>query len=450
MQYNKKDEPYTDNDAKTSVSRRALVGTVGIASVSLAGCMNMNGGSGGNGTDGNNSGGGNETGNDTDGNTTDDGGGDGNEAASLSAVRTDYGELIDDFQDGSSWFAFDGASLTPDGEQAVVGDHSLRIENDSNPITIGRASGTGGLDLSNRYLSMAVKVETPLDGDLQLDVRETSNDHVTSTRRLPGGIDDWFRIDFGYTLGYGDIDFSNIQEIRLQVRGPDGDPVRLWIDDLRAGQARDESNVILAFYGGLESHYDTVFPILQERGWSGVAAVSMDLLNRSGRLSIDQLREMRDAGWEVCSYPQHAGNLTELSAREQRRVIENNRDYLANRGFENGSRHFFAPYNAMNTDTLDILRNTHETGFVFGACSSGVPPTGRHTISTINGSSYESSRAPILRADIHNQVVVPYFERVGGDGMSIEDFEAQLDRIETNSYGNGLVPITPSQLLDYY
>lgn len=187
---------------------------------------------------------------------------------------------------------------------------------------------------------------------------------MTSTRVLPGGIDDWFRIDFGYTLGYGDIDFSNVQEIRFQVRGPDDGPIRLWIDDLRAGPARDESNVILAFYGGLESHYNTVFPILQERGWPAVAAVSRDLLNRSGRLLMDQLREMRDAGWEVCSYPQHAGDLTELSAREQRRVIESNRDYLANREFERGSRHFFTPYNAMNTDTLEILRETHETGFV--------------------------------------------------------------------------------------
>lgn len=139
MQHNKTDEPYGDGDTKTPVSRRALLGTVGIASVSLAGCMNMNGGNGGNGTDGN------ETGNDTDGNTTDDGGGGGNEAASLSAVRTDYGELIDDFQDGGTWFTFDGseATLTPDGEQAVVGDHSLLIESDSSPVIIGRASGTG-------------------------------------------------------------------------------------------------------------------------------------------------------------------------------------------------------------------------------------------------------------------------------------------------------------------
>lgn len=112
MQHNKKDEPYGDGDTKTPVSRRALLGTIGIASVSLAGCMNMNGGNGGNGTDGN------ETGNDADGNTTDDGGGGGNEAASLSAVRTDYGELIDDSQDGGTWFTFDGS-----------GRHSPLMEN---------------------------------------------------------------------------------------------------------------------------------------------------------------------------------------------------------------------------------------------------------------------------------------------------------------------------------
>lgn len=443
MHHNKKSERYGDDDMKTPLSRRALLGTVGAATVSLAGCMN-DGTS--NNTDNNTSDGGNGTGG---GNTSDDGDGTGGND-STSAVQTDYGELIDDFQDGGNWFAFDGASLTPDEEEAVVGDHSLRIENDGSPVTIGRASGAGGLDLSNQHLSMAVKVNSPLGGRLQLDVRETSDDHVTSTRHLPPGVDDWVRIDFGYSLGFGDPDFSNIQEIRLQMVGPEDSNVQFWVDDLRAGPANDESHVILAFYGGLEDHYETVLPLLEDRGWPAVAAVSQDLLNTSGRLSMDQLREMRDAGWEVCSFPQHAGDLTQLSAEEQRRVIETNHDYLENRGFEDGSQHFFAPRNSMNTDTLNVLRETHETGFLYGGCSSGIPPTGRHTISAINGSDYESSRASILRADIHNQVVVPYFEHVGEEGMSVEDFEAQLDRIEDNSYGGGLTPITPTQLLDYY
>lgn len=440
-----------DDDGRGPFSRRTFLGTVGAASVALAGCMNggsdgngdeSNGTGNGNGNESNDTGGDNESGNESDG-------GEENES-NAAAAAIDYGELIDDFQDGGGWFAGGDVQLTPDDSEAVVGEHSLRVESESDVATIAWAAASP-LDFSDQYLSMAVKVAAPLGGRLQLGIRAPgSSDRVVSTRRLPPGIDDWFRVDFGYTRGIGNPNFERVQEVRLEMVAPDGGPIQYWVDDFRATPARDESNVIMAFYGGLESHYETVFPLLEERGWTGVAAVSQDLLNRSGRLSIDQLREMRDAGWEVCSFPQHAGRLPQLDAEEQRRVIENNRDYLANRGFEDGSRHFFAPYNTMNTDTLNVLRDTHELGFLFGGNSSGIPPTGRHTVSTINGGDYDSSRAAILRADIHNQVVVPYFEEIGEEGMAVEDFEAQLDRIEDNSYGSGLVPITPSELLEYY
>ena len=449
MHHTETSDNRSDDGTRRPFSRRTFLGTVGAASIGFAGCMDDNGNGSDNETGGNSTDNGNETGNGTDNETDRDENGDGN-GDGESPAAIDYGELIDDFEDGGSWFSIRNEQLTPDEGEAITGEHALRIESEENVSTIAWAP-SAPLDFSDRYLSMAVKVAAPLGGRLQLDVRAPgSSDRVVSTRRLPPAIDDWFRIDFGYTRGVGNPNFERVQEIRLEMVAPEDGQIQYWIDDFRATPARDESNVILAFYGGLESHYETVFPLLEERGWTGVAAVSQDLLNRSGRLSIDQLREMRDAGWEVCSFPQHAGQLPELSAEEQRRVIENNRDYLANRGFEDGSRHFFTPYNTMNTDTLNVLRDTHETAFLFGANSSGIPPTGRHTISAINGSDYDSSRAAILRADIHNQVVVPYFEHIGEEGMAVEDFEAQLDRIEQNSYGDGLVPITPSELLDYY
>lgn len=437
-----------DRRMRRLLSRRTFLGTVGASSVGLAGCMDGSGGNGnnssGNGNTSNASGGNESAGNESGGNES--GGNDtGAEAAAI-----DYGEQIDDFQDGGNWYTFGDAQITPDESDAISGEHSLRIEQESGGTAVIARAFSSAFDLSEQYVSLAVRVDAPVNGELQFEVRAPDGDNrVTSTRRLPG-VDKWFRVDFGYSLGFGSPDFTDVQEIRLAMTGSEGEPIRYWVDDMRTTPARDESNVIMAFYGGLESHYETVFPMLEERGWVGTVAVSQDLLNRSGRLSIDQLREMRDAGWDVCSFPQHAGRLPQLSAEEQRRVIENNRDYLANRGFEDGAQHFFAPHNAMNTDTLDILRDTHETGFLFGACSSGIPPTGRHTISAIQGSDYDSSYAPILRADIHNQVVVPYFERIGEDGMSLEDFEAQLDRIEDNSYGGGLQPITPTQLLEYY
>ncbi|WP_122090502.1 polysaccharide deacetylase family protein [Halalkalicoccus subterraneus] len=404
---------------------------------------NGNGNGNGNDTNGNSTGGGN--GNETDNET--DNGGEPNEAAQ--AAATEYGEVLDDFE-AINWYALRDEQISPDDNQAVTGNQSMSVQLDGNVSTVAW-SPSSTLDLTDQYLSAAVKVNSPVGGRLSLHVRAPGgDDYVTSARRLPSAVDQWFRVDFGYTVGYGGPDFSQVQELRFEMVGPEGSPVDYRIDDLRTTPAKDESNVILAFYGGLEEHYETVFPLLEERGWVGALGISQDLLNTSGRLSTEQLREMRDAGWDVCSYPMHTGDLTQYGMDEQRRIVENNRDYLANRGFEEGSQHFFTPRNRMNNDLLNVLRDTHETAYVFGACSSGIPPTGRHTISAISGSSYQSTRKPILRADIHNQVVVPYFETIGEEGMSVEEFEQQLDRIEDNSYGNGLEPITPTQLLENY
>lgn len=432
-------------DMRKSLSRRTFLGTVGVSSIALAGCMDGGNGTNGNGNndDGNTSGGNGDNGTD-DG--TDNGDGS-NETAQ--AAATEYGDVLDDFE-SVNWYALRDEQINPDDSQSVTGDQSMVVESDSNVSTVAWAPSSP-IDLTDQYLSAAVKVNSPVGGRLSLHVRAPNGDnYVTSARALPSGVDQWFRVDFGYTVGYGSPDFSQVQELRLEMVAPEDGSIEYRVDDLRTTPAQDESNIILAFYGGLEEHYETVFPMLEERGWVGTLGISQDYLNTSGRLNIEQLREMRDAGWDVCSYPMHAGDLTQLSAEEQRRVIENNRDYLANRGFEDGSQHFFTPRNRMNNDLLNVLRDTHETAYVFGACSSGIPATGRHTISAISGSSYESTRKPILRADIHNQVVVPYFEHIGEEGMSVEEFEMQLDRIEDNSYGGGLEPITPTQLLEYY
>ncbi len=428
---------------RNPLSRRTFLGTVGASSIALAGCMgNDNGTNNGNGTDD-----GNNNDSSSNGNETDDENGGSNEAAQ--AARTEYGEVLDDFE-AINWYALRDEQINPDDSQAVTGDQSMLVETGSNVSTVAW-SPSSPIDLTDQYLSAAVKVTSPVGGRLSLHVRAPNGDnYVTSARTLPSGVDEWFRVDFGYTVGYGGPDFSQVQELRLEMVAPEDGSIEYRIDDLRTTPAQDESNIILAFYGGLEEHYETVFPLLEERGWVGTLGISQDYLNTSGRLNIEQLREMRDAGWDVCSYPMHAGDLTQYGMEEQRRIVENNRDYLANRGFEDGSQHFFTPRNRMNNDLLNVLRDTHETAYVFGGCSSGIPPTGRHTISAISGSSYESTRKPILRADIHNQVVVPYFEHIGEEGMSVEEFEMQLDRIEDNSYGSGLQPITPTQLLESY
>lgn len=135
--------------------------------------------------------------------------------------------------------------------------------------------------------------------------------------------------------------------------------------------------------------------------------------------------------------------LPEMDAEQQRDVITNDRQLLEERGFPDGARHFFAPYHSIDGDTVAVLREAHPTGFLYGGSSAGVPATAPYTLPTINGNDYDSSRAVVLRANLHDQIVVLGFDEIGGDGMPVGDFEVQLDRIEDNDYAVGWTASRP-------
>lgn len=100
----------------------------------------------------------------------------------------------------------------------------------------------------------------------------------------------------------------------------------------------------------VETQHSRAFPILEEYGYPAVAAVVPNSLNREGRLSIDQLREMRDAGWNIASHPEHGTGLADMDPEEARGFIESDFEYLDNRGFPDGARHMFVPYHNINQE----------------------------------------------------------------------------------------------------
>ncbi len=362
----------------------------------------------------------------------------------------DYGTAVDAF-DEPRWRGREGAEAIRVTDERVSGTHAMRIEREAAESVRVVRQFPNGLDVAGRHLSMAVKVEGPLGGRIQIDLHAPSIDqrHVSS-RRLPATMDDWIRVDFGLTRGVGSPDFSDVRELHIEYVPPEPGEVGLWVDDLRATEGVGESHAILAFYGAHVSQYEEAFPRLEERGMTGVVAVSTGQIGREGRMTESQLSELADAGWDVASLPSERGRLPSLSASEQYRVIERNRDRLTDLGFERGARHFFTPHDRIDGDTLEAVRELHETGFVYGGNSAGMVPTAPHTIPVLNGNHLESSRAAILRADRHDQLVVPRFETIGDGGMSLSDFDSQLDRLESNSYAGGLTVITASDLVDEF
>ena len=424
-------------------TRRSFVAAAGAAGVALAGCIGSPGEGGGRTTDGTTTGSTNTT--ERDRTTT--------TVTAEADVPFSRGELLADFEDAEAarWGAVTG-TVTPDTEEVYAGTQSLRLEHGGkNAVGVYR-SFPEGLDLTSHDLSLAVKMEEPQAGKVALEVLAPGrSDHLVSKRYIPQEMNGWTRVDFGYTGKRGDPIMDAVQEVRLVVQ-TGGAPIRVWVDDLRMIPKAGNGKVVFQFDDSLLSTYDVVLPEFQRRGWAGGVGVIPRSVNSEGNLTDGMMREMRDAGWDMMSHPQEPEPLPSFSPDEQRRLIEDAKKYLELKGFPEGAKHFIAPYNRVDEDTLRILKEIgHETAFMYGAC----PSNARHTsaplfISRVNGRDPRGTRRVLNLAAEHDQLVTIAYHDIAAEGeessgdltVAWEDFQNVLDHVEET----GLDVVTPTEL----
>jgi peptidoglycan/xylan/chitin deacetylase (PgdA/CDA1 family) len=75
-----------------------------------------------------------------------------------------------------------------------------------------------------------------------------------------------------------------------------------------------ERPIVITFDDGDVSVYDAAFPIMQEFGFVGVNYIVSSYVGVDGYMTIDQIRETVDAGWEVGSHTMSHPNLTEIDS----------------------------------------------------------------------------------------------------------------------------------------
>ncbi|MXV62222.1 polysaccharide deacetylase [Natronorubrum sp. JWXQ-INN-674] len=381
---------------------------------------------------------------------------DGSTDASAVWPAIDDGEVLSDFETLDEWFTPKGR-VEPAPDEARTGTRAARLEGDDVEAELS-ISFPDGLDLEGWDTSIAVKPESATRIVVEFIAPDRDN-RLTTVRQLPNEYDGWFRLDCGYEhkpTGDPDVmnepDLTNVTRINVVAVGPEGEPPRIVVDDLRRTEAVDNGKAILAFYDGHESHYEIAADLLEERGWSGAVPVDPGRVGGGSRIGFDELRDLRDRGWDVCAYPRSESALTEQPEDRQRTVAEAARDALADRGFEDGSRHFFAPsWRRMTPTTHEVVRDYYETGFLFGSCPVGAPPTGPHMTPVIWGPALHNGvRRHINLCDQYRQLTVIRIppivdeEAPDGDVMSLGDFEHLLDHLEHR----GLDVITPSDLVD--
>ncbi|USZ71867.1 polysaccharide deacetylase family protein [Natronosalvus halobius] len=426
-------------------SRRKLLAALGAGSASLAGCLDMI--PGGDPRDGNGNGNGNGTSGNGNGNGDSDRTGNGEDEGSIAWPATDTGEPIDTFENLEHWRTTEGTiDAAPD--EARTGSQAAVLESDTNQV-VATTAFPDRLDLGGYDVSLAVKVESATRVALEVETGNRDN-RLKSIRVIPGGYEGWLRIDFGYGQKYGELDLPNVTRLNIIGYGPEDGPTKLVVDDLRKTQGVDNGKAILAFYGGHSSQYERAAPMLEERGLSAAVAVDPERIGGRNQMTLEQLEELQDQGWDVCAYPESQGALPEMPIERQERVLEHTRAALEQHGFENGARHFVVPDDRMTQETHEALREHYESGLLFGGGPTSGNPTSIHTLPQIWGPAlHEGVRRHINNVDQWNQLSILRIPRIvegesTSSSMSVDDLEHLLDHIEQR----GVDVVTLSDVVD--
>ncbi|NGM70459.1 hypothetical protein G6M89_15865 [Natronolimnobius sp. AArcel1] len=359
------------------------------------------------------------------------------------------GEPIDSFEDLDGWVSMiDAGTLEATTDEPYAGTQSAQLTagDDTEHATIYRTF-SGGIDLSESNLSLAVLFSGREQLHLTLELFAPNVRAVhTMERTLVGPTDRWMRVDFGTTQVEGDPDLSDIREIRLRARRR-GDPsgsIDCRIDDLRAVDRPETGAVMMLFDGTLESHHEVALSHMEGYDFTGVEAVIPDAVGDGGRLTITQLEDLVDAGWDVAARPRTgAQSLPEFTPEQQEGALERTNAYLENRGFSDGTNHFVTPRNILGPETIDLVREHHKQAFRYGGAPNALPLTDPHNVGFFDADAGETTQAYLEHAADYGQLAVLHVEEIGDEGMSEAAFVDLLEYIDDLS----LEVITASELL---
>jgi peptidoglycan/xylan/chitin deacetylase (PgdA/CDA1 family) len=119
-------------------------------------------------------------------------------------------------------------------------------------------------------------------------------------------------------------------EIRL-LRDWEYTPISttLLVDAITTGVALPPRPVIITFDDANEDTYTTAFPIMQKYGFTGVLYLPFDYIGAPGYMTVDQIKQMVAAGWEVGSHSLTHPNLSTLDEPKLRDEIVNSRKRLS-------------------------------------------------------------------------------------------------------------------------
>ena len=115
--------------------------------------------------------------------------------------------------------------------------------------------------------------------------------------------------------------------------------------------------MVLSFDDGYTSVFTTAFPIMQQYGIKGTVYLNSAYVGDDGRLTLDQLHQLYDAGWTIANHtPEHTDLTTLTSVTAIKAVIQQGINWLLANGFTRGAYDFALPFGSYNNMVLEALK----------------------------------------------------------------------------------------------
>ncbi|MCH7661512.1 MAG: polysaccharide deacetylase family protein [Euryarchaeota archaeon] len=340
------------NGSQRSLSKRAFLASVGTACV--AGCLGSSNGSSENG---------NSTDNSTDTNSTDSDSEPEPEPKEPTLFLVgdprdelwDRGESWQDCESLDEWEVLSG-SLEPATDNTYRGSQSAHLTSAGDGEVRVRIP-LEGYDLTETTFSLAMYIDSPgnhYSPSFDVNAPESGRElHFRTRHKIdePG----WIRYDLGVSLTSALAGEESYMTISWG-----GSDVDWYIDDIRAVSVERDPKLFVQFDDSLRTTYDTAFPIMEEYG---ITATNFAITGREGadrHLTLSQMEEMQEAGWEFGSHTHTHRRTGELSLDEQREELEKSKEWLLDHGFTQAASTFAYPFGSFTTGTMDLAADYYD------------------------------------------------------------------------------------------
>lgn len=274
--------------------------------------------------------------------------------------------ILDTMENASLWSVGNGdASIENDNTFFVEGTQSLRLKTNS-------ASNSGCMiknvdfDLSNRYISMWLyKHDSNLNYIYLRFGDPTWSNYFNfrvggGSRSLGWSIINLSPNDFYSTTG--SPNWSDITALRISITSTrTGIVTYANFDNCRMIREDYPVMVTLRFDDGFESCFTEAYPLMARYGYRGFAAVVTSTIGNTNRMTLDNLHELQDFGWDIASHTVTHPQLATIPLDEVEYQLAESQNWLLNNGFLKGARFFVAPTNSMNQDTIDLAKKYYIT-----------------------------------------------------------------------------------------